>query len=49
MRILVYCWKAYNQTDIIAALRRRGHIVDTFEAELGNFEKDDSFERIFVV
>ena len=48
MRILVYCWKAYNQADIITAFRRRGHIVDTFEVELGNFEKDDSFERIFV-
>ena len=48
MRILVYCWKAYNQADIISALRRRGHIVDTFEAELGNFEKDDNFEQLFV-
>lgn len=48
MRILVYCWKAYNQADIIAALRRRGHIVDTFELELGNFEKDDNFEQLFV-
>ena len=47
MRILVYCWKAYNQTDIIAALRRRGHIVDTFEAELGNFERDDNFSGAF--
>ncbi len=48
MRILVYCWKAYNQADIITALRRRGHIVDTFEAELGNFEKDDNFEQLFM-
>lgn len=48
MRILVYCWKAYNQADIITALRRRGHIVDTFETELGNFEKDDNFEQLFV-
>lgn len=48
MRILVYCWKAYNQADIIVALRRCGHIVDTFEPELGNFEKDDNFEQVFV-
>lgn len=43
MRILFYCWKAYNQADIIAALRRRGHTVDTFEMELGNFEVDENF------
>ena len=43
MRILFYCWKAYNQADIISALRRRGHTVDTFELELGNFEVDENF------
>ena len=43
MRILFYCWKAYNQADIISALRRRGHTVDTFEMELGNFEVDENF------
>lgn len=47
MRILFYCWKAYNQSDIIAALRRRGHVVDTFEMELGNFEVDDNFTEAF--
>ena len=48
MKILFYCWKAYNQSDIIAALRRRGHIVDTFGMELGNFEVDDNFKDKFV-
>lgn len=47
MRILFYCWKAYNQSDIIAALRRRGHVVDMFEMELGNFEEDDNFTEKF--
>lgn len=47
MRILFYCWKAYNQSDIIAAFRRRGHVVDTFEMELGNFEVDDNFTEAF--
>lgn len=47
MRILFYCWKAYNQSDIITALRRRGHVVDTFEMELGNFEVDDYFTEAF--
>lgn len=48
MRILFYCWKAYNQADIISALRRRGHTVDTFELELGNFEVDESFTSRFI-
>lgn len=48
MRILFYCWKAYNQSDIIAALRRRGHEVDTFTMELGNFEVDDNFTEKFI-
>lgn len=48
MRILFYCWKAYNQSDIIAALRRRGHDVDTFAMELGNFEVDDNFTEKFI-
>lgn len=47
MRILFYCWKAYNQSDIIAALRRRGHVTDMFEMELGNFEEDDNFTEKF--
>lgn len=47
MKILFYCWRAYNQSDIIAALIQRGHVVDTFEMELGNFERDDNFERKF--
>ena len=47
MRILFYCWKAYNQSDIIAALRRRRHVVDMFEMELGNFEEDDNFTEKF--
>lgn len=47
MRILFYCWKAYNQSDIITALRRRGHVADTFEMELGNFEVDDNFTEAF--
>ena len=47
MRILFYCWKAYNQADIISALRRRGHTVDTFEMELGNFEVDENFTGRF--
>lgn len=47
MRILFYCWKAYNQSDIIAALRRRGHVVDMFEMKLGNFEEDDNFTEKF--
>lgn len=48
MKILFYCWKAYNQSDIIEALRRRGHAVDTFEMELGNFEVDDNFTDKFI-
>ncbi len=48
MRILFYCWKAYNQADIISALRRRGHTVDTFELELGNFEIDENFTGRFI-
>jgi ElaB/YqjD/DUF883 family membrane-anchored ribosome-binding protein len=48
MRILFYCWKAYNQADIISALRRRGHTVDTFELELGNFEVDENFTGRFI-
>ena len=48
MKILFYCWKAYNQSDIIEALRRRGHAVDTFETELGNFEVDDNFTDKFI-
>ena len=48
MRILFYCWKAYNQSDIIEALRQRGHVVDTFEMELGNFEVDDNFTDKFI-
>lgn len=48
MRILFYCWKAYNQADIISALRRRGHTVDTFEQELGNFEVDENFTCRFI-
>lgn len=48
MKILFYCWKAYNQSDIIEALRRRGHVVDTFEMELGNFEVDDNFTDKFI-
>lgn len=48
MRILFYCWKAYNQADIISALRRRGHTVDTFEMELGNFEVDENFTGRFI-
>lgn len=48
MKILFYCWKAYNQSDIIEALRRRGHAVDKFEMELGNFEVDDNFTDKFI-
>lgn len=48
MKILFYCWKAYNQSDIIEALRQRGHVVDTFEMELGNFEVDDNFTDKFI-
>ena len=48
MRILFYCWKAYNQADIISALRRRGHTVETFEMELGNFEVDENFTGRFI-
>ena len=48
MRILFYCWKAYNQSDIIEALRQRSHVVDTFEMELGNFEVDDNFTDKFI-
>ena len=48
MRILFYCWKAYNQADIISALRRRGHTVDMFELELGNFEVDENFTGRFI-
>ncbi len=48
MKILFYCWKAYNQADIIDALVRRGHVVDRFDMELGNFERDDNFYELFV-
>ena len=30
------------------ALRRRGHTVDTFELELGNFEVDENFTGRFI-
>lgn len=47
MKILFYQWKAYNQRDIEQALLRRGHQVEGFWMEMGNFEKDDVFEAAF--
>lgn len=46
--ILIYQWKAYNQSDIMEAFTRRGHVVDGFSMEMENFEVDDNFERKFV-
>ncbi len=48
MKILLYQWKAYNQSDIMQAFIRRGHEVDGFSMEMGNFESDDNFERELV-
>ncbi|MGN1187053.1 MAG: DUF3880 domain-containing protein [Lachnospiraceae bacterium] len=48
MKILLYQWKAYNQSDIMQAFIRRGHAVEGFSMEMGNFESDDDFERELV-
>lgn len=43
MKILIYCWKAYNQFDFIQNLKKRGHIVDELRGEMASFEEDDCF------
>lgn len=48
MKILFYQWKAYNQRDIEQGFLRRGHQVERFFMEMGNFERDDVFEEAFV-
>lgn len=47
MRILFYCWKAYNQRAVISCLRDRGHLVDELYFEMANFEADSEFEKMF--
>ncbi len=48
MKILMYRWKAYNQFDLINALEKRGHEVDTITGEMANFEEDDNFRQKLV-
>lgn len=43
MRILMYCWKAYNQFDLVSALEKRGHWVDEITGEMSSFEEDNLF------
>lgn len=43
MKILVYCWKAYNYTDVIQTFRALGHTVEELEYHLDNYDEDAVF------
>ena len=43
MNILVYRWKAYNYTDVIATFVQLGHQVDELEYHLDCYDEDEVF------
>ena len=43
MKILLYQWKVYHQPDILAALERMGHIVDTDRLSGENYNENPPF------
>lgn len=46
MRILIYRWKAYNYTDIIASFQQMGHQVDEIKKHLENYDRDEEFSAL---
>lgn len=45
MHILLYNWPAYNMFDLEQALRKKGHILDTFTYDFEDFEEDPIFYK----
>ena len=43
MNILVYRWKAYNYTDVIASFQMLGHTVEELDYHLDNYDFDEQF------
>ena len=43
MKILVYRWKAYNYTDVIASFQMLGHTVEELDYHLDNYDFDAQF------
>ena len=44
MNILIYRWRAYNDTDIIGSFRLMGHTVSEFGRKLVSYDEDPEFE-----